>query len=71
MPIKAGGAGGADGGGGAGEVGGVVGAGGVGVVSAHRLVTWDRSQSVVGRHHRKRCDIFCVTVTHCDVESVI
>ena len=41
------------------------------LVSAHRLVTWDRSQSVVGRHHRRRCDILCVTVTHCDVASVI
>ena len=41
---------------------------GRGLVSAHRLVTWDRSQSVVGRHHRRRSDIFCVTVTHCDVE---
>ena len=34
-------------------------------------MTWDRSQSVMGRHHRRRCDIFCVTVTHCDVESGI
>ena len=37
-------------------------------VSAHQLVAWDRSQLVMGRHDRRRCDIFCVTVTHCDVE---
>ena len=32
---------------------------------------WDRSQLVVPRHHRRRSDIFCLTVTHWDVEFVI
>ena len=54
------------------------------LVGAHRLVTclykllppdrtppyyYTESHSVVGRPHRRRCDILCVTVTHCDIIS--
>ena len=30
----------------------------------------NRSELVMARHHRRRCDTFCVTVTEGDVASV-